>query len=124
MSAHVLVVDDDASIRRLVQLTLATEGIPVSTARDGDAAVRAVVDDRPSLVVLDIMMPGTDGWTVCERLRAIPGGADVPVVFLTALASDADLARGRALGAVGYVTKPFDTADLAELVHEILAVTG
>lgn len=121
MSGHVLVVDDDASIRRLVQLTLEAEGIPVVTARDGDAAIRSAIDDPPAVVVLDIMMPVVDGWAVCERLREVPDTRTVPIVFLTALASDADLARGRQLGAAGYVVKPFDTGDLAQMVHEILA---
>lgn len=121
MSDHVLVVDDDAAIRRLVRMTLETEGIEVTTARDGDEALRSAIDDPPALVVLDIMMPRVDGWTVCEQLRSAPGTARTPVVLLTALARDEDLQRGRSLGAVGYVTKPFDVADLVDIVHEILA---
>lgn len=121
MSGHVLVVDDDAAIRRLVRMSLETEGIEVETARDGEVALRAAIDEPPALVVLDIMMPNVDGWTVCEQLRSMPRTADVPVVFLTALARDEDLERGRELGAVGYVTKPFDVIDLVTIVHEILA---
>ena len=120
MSDHVLVIDDDAAIRRLLEVSLETEGIRVETARDGVVGIRCAVDDPPSLVILDVMMPELDGWAVAERLAANPSTATVPVVFLSARTRDEDLEKGMALGAAAYVTKPFDVSDLLDLVHEVL----
>ena len=118
--ARVLVVDDDASIRRLLDVTLRTEGLEVETATDGHDGLRRALSDPPDVVVLDVMMPGLDGWGVAERLAADPRTTDVPVVFLSARTQDADVARGRELGAAAYLTKPFDVFDLCELLHELV----
>ena len=121
---RVLVVDDDASIRQLLELTFSVEGFEVTTARDGREGLHSALDDPPDVVVLDVMMPELDGWTVAERLKADPRTADVPVVFLSARTQDSDLRRGRELGAAAYVTKPFDTFDLVELVSELVGTPG
>jgi len=118
--ARVLVVDDDASIRTLLEVSLRTEGLEVDTARDGRDGLEQALVDPPDVVVLDVMMPELDGWGVAEGLAANPRTAGVPVVFLSARAQDADVARGRALGAAAYVTKPFDVFDLCELLHELV----
>ena len=118
--ARVLVVDDDASIRRLLEVTFRTEGLDVETARDGRDGLARALSDPPDVVVLDVMMPELDGWEVAERLAADPRTATVPVVFLSARTQDADVTRGRELGAAAYVTKPFDVFDLCELVHELV----
>jgi CheY-like chemotaxis protein len=80
-------------------------------------------EGSPEVVLLDVMMPGLDGWQVCERIRADPALADTPVVFLSARAQESDLARGAEVGADAYVTKPFDPLALIELV-ERLATNG
>ena len=118
--ARVLVVDDDASIRQLLEVTFRTEGLDVETARDGRDGLTRALADPPDVVVLDVMMPELDGWEVAERLAADPRTATVPVVFLSARTQDADVTRGRELGAAAYVTKPFDVFDLCELVHELV----
>lgn len=124
MSARVLVVDDDASIRGLLEMTFMTEGLEVETARNGKEGVEAALVDPPDCIVLDVMMPVMDGFTAAERLKADERTRDVPIVFLTARTQDSDLARGRELGAAAYVTKPFDVADIAELVHELVDPEG
>ncbi len=119
MSAvRVLAVDDDPTIRRLLQVNLEMEGYEVDLAEDGVIALERMRDNRPALVVLDIMMPRMDGWTVCETMKDDPELSDIPVVFLSARAQDADIARGEKLGAA-YMTKPFDPFDLLELVAEL-----
>lgn len=120
MAGRVLVVDDDATIRSLLEVTFETEGLDVETARNGAEAVAAALAEPPAVVVLDVMMPVMDGWAAAERLRDDERTKDVPIVFLTARTQDDDLRRGRELGAVAYVTKPFDVADLAELVHDLV----
>ena len=117
-----LLVDDDPVIVRLLEVNFRLEGFEVDTATSGIEAVEKARADRPDLVLLDVMMPGVDGWEACRRLREAPGLADVPVVFLSARAQEDDVARGYALGVVGYVTKPFDPQELIETVRLHLAV--
>ena len=124
VSARVLVVDDDASIRSLLEVTFRTEGLEVETARNGQEGLEAALVDPPAVIVLDVMMPVMDGWTAAERLKANERTRDVPIIFLTARTLDRDLKRGRELGAAAYVTKPFDIADLADLVHELVDPEG
>ena len=102
----VLVVDDiEANIDILVE-TLSGE-YDVRVALDGESALEAVEDDKPDLILLDIMMPGMDGYEVCERLKREPRTRNIPIIFLTAMTEEKNEARGLALGAVDYVTKPF-----------------
>lgn len=124
MSARVLVVDDDAVIRELLRVTLVTEGLTVETARDGQEGLAQALVEPPDCIVLDVMMPGLDGFGVAERLLQDERTRHVPIVFLTARTQDADLARGRRLGAAAYVTKPFDVADIADLVHQLVDPEG
>ncbi len=121
---RVLVVDDDASIRGLLEVTFMTEGLEVTTARNGQEAIESALTDPPDCILLDVMMPVLDGWGAAERLKAEPSTRDIPLVFLTARTQDSDLARGRELGAVAYVTKPFDVADIADLVNELVDPEG
>jgi DNA-binding response OmpR family regulator len=118
---RVLVVDDDPVIVRLLEVNFRLEGFHVRTASNGEEALEKAADERPDVVVLDVMMPGLDGWEVCARLREDPKMADVPVVFLSARAQDDDRSHGYALGIMEYVTKPFDPADLIEIVRRHLA---
>lgn len=111
--ARVLVVDDEADIRRLVRLSLELDGHDVTEAADGVEALRAVGPDGPDVMVLDLTMPRLDGWEVLVRMKSDAGGAGaVPVILLTALAADVDRIRGGIEGAVRYLTKPFDPDDL------------
>ncbi|MFP5310330.1 MAG: response regulator transcription factor [Actinomycetes bacterium] len=120
MTRRVLAVDDDPVIQRLLQVNLEMEGYEVTLAGDGDEAIAKVRELRPDLVLLDVMMPNRDGWSVCEEMKSDPELKDIPVVFLSARAQDADVLRGRALGADNYVTKPFDPIDLLELVQDLI----
>ncbi len=122
-SIRVMAVDDDPTIRRLLQVNLEMEGYDVVLAQDGEDAMVKVREYAPALVILDIMMPRKDGWTVCEEMKADEELRDIPVVFLSARAQDADITRGEALGAA-YMTKPFDPFDLLELVAELLGTAG
>lgn len=119
--ASILVVDDDASIRALLRDVLECEGHLVRTADDGFAALRAVTSARPDCVVLDVRMPGMDGHEVLARLRALSGGASLPVVMLTAAADDANAWRGWTGGVDCLMGKPFDTDVLLRHVDELLA---
>ena len=89
-------------------------------AKDGAEALAAIRRQRPSLVLLDVMMPGVDGWSVAARLAADEKERDIPVVFLSARAADEDRLRAQELGAVGYVVKPFDPLELAGTVRDVL----
>ena len=122
--ATVLAVDDDAVIRGLLQINLELEGYAVLTAVDGAGALDVLRTQRPDLVLLDVMMPEVSGWEVLERLRADPRTCDLPVVFLSARAMEADIEKGRELGVDRYVTKPFDPDELMAVVAELLAERG
>ena len=117
MAQRILVVDDEADIRRLVQEALLAAGYEVATAANGTEAVRLSAMFLPDLVLLDIMMPDVDGFTVYERLRAKPAALHSPIIFLTARREiDAKL-TGFRKGAVDYVTKPFHIRELLARVQ-------
>jgi CheY-like chemotaxis protein len=118
---RVLVVDDDPTILRLLQVNLEMEGHEVLTAGDGHEALERLREGAPEVVLLDVMMPGLDGWQVCERIRADPDLATTPVVILSARAQQSDLERGAQAGADAYITKPFDPLELVELVERLAA---
>jgi DNA-binding response OmpR family regulator len=120
MAARVLVVDDDPVIVRLLEVNLRLEGYEVETAFRGEEALERAAATSPDLVILDVMMPGLDGWETCRRLRDQPASAGTPVVFLSARAQDDDRSDGVGLGSVSYVTKPFDPAGLMELIAELV----
>src|SRR5919204_1444431 len=115
---NVLVVDDEPNIRELVQVALKFHGCSVSAAATGRDTLRIVENDRPDLIVLDVMLPDLDGFEVCRRLRA--GGNDVPVIFLTARDTTSDTVTGLALGGDDYVTKPFSVEALVARVRAVL----
>jgi DNA-binding response OmpR family regulator len=114
----VLVVDDDCDIRQLVALRLRRHGLNVQTAANGIEALAMLEINRPNLVLLDIMMPGRDGFEVLADMRE--HGHDVPVVMLSALSRPSDVSRGLDLGANDYVVKPFSGDDLLERVRGFL----
>jgi two-component system response regulator MprA len=120
-AAHVLVVDDDEPITAALRRALEYEGLRVSVARDGYAALELVRRDAPDLVVLDLMLPGLSGIEVCEKLRSEPAGADpVLVLMLTARDGTADRVRGLDAGADDYLVKPFAYEELLARVRALL----
>jgi CheY-like chemotaxis protein len=116
----VLLVDDERSIRTICRVNLEGDGLAVTEARDGVEALEEVRRERPSLVLLDVMMPGVDGWTVAEQLAEDDDTREIPIVFLSARAAHEDRLRAQELGAVGYVVKPFDPLELAGVVRHVL----
>jgi CheY-like chemotaxis protein len=117
--ARVLVADDDPVIRRLLEVNLEMDGHEVLEAGDGTEALEAIREAAPDAVILDVMMPDIDGWGVRARMLENPALADIPVIFLSARAQEADKRRGDELRAAAYVTKPFDPIELMELVRDI-----
>jgi DNA-binding response OmpR family regulator len=115
--ASVLVVDDDADVRTLVCELLARAGYDVSEAPDGREALRLLYDERPDLIVLDVSMPGLDGWATLERIREL---SSVPVVMLSALGAELEKVRALRGGADDYVTKPFGRQELLARVESVL----
>jgi two-component system, OmpR family, phosphate regulon response regulator PhoB len=121
---RVLVVDDEPDIVALVAYHLAKEGYRVSTASDGAEAVAAARQERPALVVLDLMLPGMSGFEVLEQLRAHEATKEIAVLMLTARKEEPDRIRGLALGADDYLTKPFSAPELVLRVRAILRRVG
>jgi DNA-binding response OmpR family regulator len=117
---RVLVIDDEEPIRLLCRVNLEAEGMIVLEARDGTTGLETARAATPDVILLDVMMPGLDGWSVAEELLDDPITEDIPIVFLTARAEVRDRARGLDLGGIDYVTKPFNPLDLAPLVRALL----
>ena len=120
MATRVLVIDDEAPIRLLCRVNLEAEQMEVLEAADGRAGLELAREERPDVILLDVMMPGLDGWRVAEELLDDDRTAGIPIVFLTARAELRDRARGIDLGGVDYVTKPFNPVELAPLVRRLL----
>ena len=116
----VLVIDDEAPIRLLCRVNLEAEKMTVLEAPNGPAGLELAKREHPDVILLDVMMPGLDGWQVAERLLEDEGTAGIPIVFLTARAGEADRRLGEQLGGVGYVVKPFDPVRIGDLVEEVL----
>jgi DNA-binding response OmpR family regulator len=121
---QVLVIDDEAPIRLLCRVNLEAEGMQVLEAADGPSGLDQAREHRPDVVLLDVMMPGLDGWRVAEELLADERTREIPIIFLTARAEFRDRARGLDIGGVDYVTKPFNPLELAPLVEELLQRIG
>ncbi len=120
MATRVLVIDDEAPIRLLCRVNLEAEGMDVLEAADGPSGLEKARDEIPDVVLLDVMMPGLDGWRVAEELLDDSRTETIPIIFLTARAELRDRARGIDLGGVDYVTKPFNPVELAPLVRGLL----
>ncbi|WP_084961960.1 response regulator transcription factor [Thermoactinospora rubra] len=117
----VLVVDDDEVIRQLIAVNLTLEGFEVETATDGQDCLDRVLDVRPDVVTLDVMMPRLDGWVTATRLRTDEETRHIKVLLITARAQEEDKRRGLGLGVDAYLTKPFDPAELIRIVRELAA---
>jgi DNA-binding response OmpR family regulator len=120
MGRSVLVVDDEPNIVLSIEFLLKQAGYDVRVARDGDSALKAVAENAPDLILLDVMMPGRNGYDVCQTIRGGPGGKGIKIVMLTAKSRDIEQEKGLAMGADEYVTKPFSTRELVERVKRLL----
>ena len=118
---RVLVIDDEAPIRLLCRVNLEAEKMEVLEAADGPSGLEKARQEKPDVILLDVMMPALDGWRVAEQLLEDGETKDIPIIFLTARAEFRDRARGLDIGGVDYVTKPFNPLELAPLVRELLA---
>jgi DNA-binding response OmpR family regulator len=121
MQTRVLIIDDEAPIRLLCRVNLEAERMAVLEAADGPSGLDIARAERPDVILLDVMMPGLDGWRVAEELIEDQRTAEIPIIFLTARAEFRDRARGLDIGGVDYVTKPFNPVELADLVRNLLA---
>jgi DNA-binding response OmpR family regulator len=117
----VLVIDDEAPIRLLCRVNLEAEKMDVLEASDGTTGFEQARAEQPDVILLDVMMPGVDGWQIAEQLLDDPRTERIPIIFLTARAEFRDRARGLDIGGVDYVTKPFNPLELAPLVEDVLA---
>jgi DNA-binding response OmpR family regulator len=116
----VLVIDDEEPIRLLCRVNLQLENMEVLEAADGPSGLDQAREHRPDVILLDVMMPGLDGWRVAEKLLEDDRTNEIPIIFLTARAEFRDRARGLDIGGVDYVTKPFNPLELAPLVRQLL----
>src|SRR6266498_4478234 len=119
-NVRVLVIDDEAPIRLLCRVNLEAERMDVLEASDGPTGLEKARNEEPDVILLDVMMPGLDGWQVAEELLADERTRSIPIVFLTARAEVRDRARGLDLGGIDYVTKPFNPVELAPLVLDLI----
>ena len=117
MMRRILLVDDDPALLELLTQYLEEADFRVLPALNGAAALKLAYHERPDLVLLDVMLPGMDGWEICARLREL---SDVPIVMVTARSGEADKLRGFKLGVDDYITKPFSFAELVARIHAVL----
>ena len=118
---RILIIDDEPNIVLALELLMKKEGYEVRIVADGERAVQAATEFHPHLILLDIMMPGMDGYEVCQRIRTDALLKDVSIIMLTAKGREVEKEKGLALGADLYITKPFSTRQLVATVKEILA---
>jgi len=118
---RILIVEDEESLLKLESILLSSKGYQVTGVMDGKSALDEINARKPDLVVLDIMLPELDGFEVCKRIKENPETAGIPVVMLTAKKNSQDYARGMQVGADAYVTKPFKSAQVMELIESLLS---
>jgi DNA-binding response OmpR family regulator len=123
MAKKILIVDDEPNIVTSLEFLMKREGFDVSVATDGEAAIGRLAEFLPDLVLLDVMMPKKSGFEVCQHIRGDANLAGTKVIMLTAKGRDTEVAKGLALGADAYVTKPFSTKELVVKVREILGIS-
>jgi DNA-binding response OmpR family regulator len=124
MAKKILIVDDEPSIIVALQFLMEQNGYETLVAFSGEEAMEVVAQHRPDLILLDIMLPVVDGFEVCQRVREKVDWKDIRIVLVTALDRESNVAKGLALGADAYVTKPFANADLIAKVKELLECRG
>ncbi len=118
---RVLVAEDETALGRLIEINLTLHGYEVGWVKDGEAALAAVSQQRPDVIILDVGMPKLDGFEVLRELKGNPDTADIPVVMLTGRSDDDSVLRGWSEGVHYYMTKPFDPADLMLVIERVLA---
>lgn len=118
--AHVLVIDDSPEVRIFLALWFIGLGCQVQTVENGEAAQRALARKIPDLILLDVVMPGLNGFEVCQRLKEHAATREVPVVMMSGLRDPANLVRARELGAKHYLLKPFDEAELTTVFDSLV----
>ena len=123
MPKEILIVDDEPSIVVPIQFLMEQQGYTVMVAENGEGALDIIYKYKPDLILLDIMLPRIDGYEVCEIVRLDPRYRDIKIIFLTAKGREVEIAKGLALGADAYITKPFSNTELVSKVKELLAVT-
>lgn len=120
MTKKILIADDEPNIVISLEFLMKREGFNVLIANDGEEAVERIRSERPDLVLLDVMMPKKNGFEVCQEVRSDPELASLRILMLTAKGRDTEVAKGLALGADAYMTKPFSTKELVAKVHSML----
>ena len=120
MQKKILIVEDEESLLKLESILLTTKGYLVQGATTGPAALDAVASEPPDLILLDIMLPGIDGFEVCETIKKDPQTRHIPIILLTAKKTPEDVARGEAVGADQYITKPFKSAMVMDTIERLL----
>lgn len=121
MDKRILAIEDHPGNLRLIKYTLEQEGYKVLTATNGLAGIKKAQNEKPDLIVLDVMLPGIDGFEICHRLRATPETAQLPILMLSALTREIDEATGLKVGADAYITKPADPSQIVNRVESLLA---
>ncbi len=121
---RILIVDDENAIRLVCQLNLDAVGFQTLEASDGETALALARTEHPDLILLDVMLPGIDGWEVATELAASPETREIPILFLSARSDRSDEERGHEVGGLGYITKPFDPSELIDRVREVLERAG
>jgi CheY-like chemotaxis protein len=122
--AKVLVAEDEPDIRMLTSFSLRYGGFEVVEAADGMEAVQLAERERPDAILLDVRMPRMDGLTACRAIKAKPGLADIPVIFLSALGQEAEVENGKEAGAVAYILKPYVPDELIAQVRKVISEHG
>jgi DNA-binding response OmpR family regulator len=123
MPKEILIVDDEPSIVVPIQFLMEQQGYNVLVAENGEDALDIIYKYTPDLILLDIMLPRIDGYEVCEIVRLDPRYRDIKIIFITAKGREVEIAKGLALGADAYITKPFSNTELVSKVKELLANT-
>ena len=122
MTKKILIADDEVNIVISLEFLMKREGFEVVLAADGEEAITKIREEKPDLVLLDVMMPRKTGFEVCQELRSDPAMQDLKILMLTAKGRDTEVAKGMALGADAYLTKPFSTHELVERVKSLLGL--
>jgi len=120
MPSKILIADDEQSIVVPLEFLMQQKGYQVMAAYNGEEAIEKIISFNPDLILLDIMLPIIDGFEVCQMIRSNPNWKDIKVIFVSAMGREVDIAKGLALGADAYITKPFANAEIIQKVREVL----
>lgn len=124
MSAKIFIIEDESDLVQALVMRLKAEGYQTACTKDGISAADRAREEKPDLILLDICLPGCNGFEVFQQLRQDPATEHIPIVFLTARSTVEDHQKARHMGAAGYIVKPFQWNHLIKLVHEVLAAFG